>query len=362
MSGRPGSKGPSRKPKSNTSNRDTDKDEDVFETGATGSAEYVDKRRQIRHDYRTLITETQKNRLDLIRPDNTGLYTALTRADKLFNEVKKTTATREAALDSQFLVLAASLGNQQAHQLHTDLVAFEPTEFAEKLITFMKGRQIGLEGDDQQTRLPKEAWAKLGREALPCFRRVPAFHFMLGSFERGEIQKSKRSANRRRVTDKELGPKVHPQQLEKLQKNQQEVTTEEVEKVLEFLRQITSSDDGTFEPISFFEFVVNPESYAQTVENMFYLSFLVRDGHAEVVLDEDNLPVVTPREPYVEGQTTERVDRKQVVVTMDMEQWKEIIDVFEIEKPMIPTRSTLQEEKTLNGHIGTEDDSSGQDE
>ncbi|XP_077992654.1 non-structural maintenance of chromosomes element 4 homolog A-like isoform X1 [Glandiceps talaboti] len=305
------------------------------------------KRREIRHQYRSLITQTQNNRLDLIRPESTGLIDAMDTANSLFRQVKESTATREAALDSQFLVLAASLGNQQAHQLHTDLVAFEPPEFAEKVVTFMCGRQIDIERNErQERRIPKGAWAKLGKEALPCFRRVPAFHFMLGSFERGEITKTKRSANRRRLSDKELGPKVQPQQLAKLEKNQREVTTEEVEKILGILREVTLSDaENGVDPICFFQFVVNPHSYAQTVENLFHLSFLVADGHADVFLDEDGLPVVAPTEPYVEGQSQERVEKQQVMITLDQDQWKEIKDAFEIERPIIPTRSTDQEEE-----------------
>lgn len=42
--------------------------------------------------------------------------------------------TREAVLDSKFLVVAAKLGRVQAQKLQTHLVKFDPDVFAEKLV------------------------------------------------------------------------------------------------------------------------------------------------------------------------------------------------------------------------------------
>ncbi|XP_033633644.1 non-structural maintenance of chromosomes element 4 homolog A-like isoform X1 [Asterias rubens] len=309
-------------------------------------AEEHEKRRQLRQDYRSLIAETQKNREELISPDSNGLSETLRRADNLFTQVAKIKCSREAALDSGLMLLVSSLGKERAQKLHTDFNTFEPTEFAEKLITFMSDRRIRNDQGDRNAPFPKEGWSKLGQTAKSCFRRAPAFHFILGSFERGECPAKKKKQTANRQKEKDSGPAVVPKQLVSMEKSHQEVTTEEVERMLGILHQVTSfnqDDPSNVDPVSLFEFVINPHSFSQTVENIFHLSFLVKDGHAELKLDPDWLPIIIPKMPYMEGQTKERVDRKQIMMTLHMTQWKEIIEVFEIREPLIPTRAEPSE-------------------
>lgn len=45
-------------------------------------------------------------------------------------------------------------------------------------------------------------------------------------------------------------------------------------------------------PVNLFRFVINPNDFAQSVENLFYLSFLIRDGECALEIEDDGEPVI----------------------------------------------------------------------
>ena len=55
------------------------------------------------------------------------------------------------------------------------------------------------------------------------------------------------------------------------------------------LRKCRVSDTGG---VSLFDFVVNPRSFGQTVENLFYVSFLIKEGSFGIMNDSENLPTI----------------------------------------------------------------------
>ncbi|KAJ6669004.1 hypothetical protein lerEdw1_007813 [Lerista edwardsae] len=106
-----------------------------------------------------------------------------------------------------------------------------------------------------------------------------------------------------------------------MEESHQEATEKEVERILGLLQAYYNEDPNT--PISFLEFVTDPNSFARTVENMFHVSFLIRDGHARIKLDQDKLPVIERANP-VEGENDQdNQARKQVVLSMNYQEWQE---------------------------------------
>ncbi|NXT36061.1 NSE4A protein, partial [Pelecanoides urinatrix] len=264
-----------------------------------------------------------ENREDILSSKSNRLTEALEEANKLFSGVSR---AREAALDAQFLVLASNLGKEKANELHSDMTAFASLAFAEDLLTFMGINRIEVEENDSDSEgipggyLPSYAWNKLGEETEKYFKRAPSFHYMLGSFksdppvprQRIERQKKTREGEQKRAM---------PAQLKKMEESHQEATEKEVERILGLLQTHFKNDPDT--PISFFDLVIDPNSFARTVENIFHVSFIIRDGFARLKLDDDKLPIIEPSKDN-EGRQDDRSARarNQVVISLNHQEWK----------------------------------------
>jgi hypothetical protein len=98
---------------------------------------------------------------------------------------------------------------------------------------------------------------------------------------------------------------------------------------------------------SLFEYAINPHSFGETVENFFYISFLIKEGLLEVLVGgEHGMPtlLVKQKPGGGEGEDGEAEARKkgamkhQAVFSLDYETWEKLIEAFEIREPMIPHR------------------------
>ncbi|NXQ27354.1 NSE4A protein, partial [Alaudala cheleensis] len=263
-----------------------------------------------------------ENREAMLNPRSNRLTEALEEANTLFDGV---CGAREAALDAQFLVLASSIGKEKANELHSEMSAFDSTAYAEDVLTFMGINRTEMEETDDSEDvpggfLPKDAWLKMGEEALKYFKRAPTFHYMMGSFE-SEPPVPKQRIERQKKASRGKAERAMPAQLKKMEESHQEATEKEVERILGILQTHFENDPDI--PISFFDFVIDPNSFARTVENLFHVSFLIRDGLARIKLDEDGLPIIEPTKPSGAGEEDSRAGaRNQVIINLDQREWK----------------------------------------
>ncbi|KAF2634805.1 Nse4-domain-containing protein [Massarina eburnea CBS 473.64] len=229
-------------------------------------------------------------------------------------------------------------------------------------------------------------WALLGRNV--CFasnRRPPTSSFLLGPLslqKRARTVQSKRARSQRQP----LGPATRPQELRQEDIQQSENTnlthlvkgirrrleehiisgSEKIEKELEegdgedaegFFAacsryRVYETPDG--EPaVSLFDFAVNPNSFGQTVENLFYISFLIKEGNAKILVDDDNLPLLVPAQTLSVGEhRAQNMEKQQAIFSLDYQTWQDLIEAFNIKESLIPHRVSEQAKVASGGWYG----------
>ena len=84
------------------------------------------------------------------------------------------------------------------------------------------------------------------------------------------------------------------------------------------------------DPICYFSFILDPDSFGRTVENMFYASFLIKEGKAKIYYKENDTEEHTPfiiplkkrRNDDDMGQNLD--SKKQALMTISKENWKRL--------------------------------------
>ena len=124
-------------------------------------------------------------------------------------------------------------------------------------------------------------WDYLGREAcFPNGLRPPVPGFLLGPLS---VQKRARKQTQRRERLQKRDPRdaVRPEEVKT-----HSMTAEEK---LDLSASLGIADDMG---IPLFQFVINPRSFGQTVENLFYVSFLIKEGTVGIGKDSNGLPTL----------------------------------------------------------------------
>lgn len=346
------------------------------------------ERRENKKKIRDLGKHVYDNTSELLQPKNKGLIQVLETQDGLMKSVKQTS---DATIDSRLLVTVADLSYKKINELTLgdSSTGVDVDEFVSKCIIFMKKgaeaerereardidpsqppsstqtqrrrrRQTQAEEDEEGDAMD---WDYLGRNAAFLANSRPCLSgFLLGPLS---VQKKLRQPTQRRareakadqtqalrpvmlededLQDKEDKPlaaqctairklldKTARKGMDAWNEEYQDDMTDEEAQNLMRKHHITDIEGG----VPLFDFVVNPKSFGQTVENLFYVSFLIKEGTAGLEFDSRGMPVLRAAElrPLSERHN---LPRNQAVFTLDFDMWQEIIKSCGITESIIP--------------------------
>jgi len=303
----------------------------------------IEERRVIRGQLRDIEKDLAENRAQYLHPESTGLLDALHKANEVSSSVKQPT---DATIDSRILVTTADYAYKKTVQAISgeSVQGVDADQFIAKCIGFMRRAEGAMEGQREAPRATQRRrrgqnegedsddaggddgdmlnWAHLGRFACLQYNARPSVPgFLLGplSVEKRARKPVQRSQGLKHSNLKLTQPEVvSPEDVEKsenanltvlcsrilgrLKKVQRDGQTAVENEYTEDMSQaeINRLMDkyGVHEGggVDYFKFVVNPYSFGQTVENMFYVSFLIRDGKAGITIVDNGLPVLGKRD------------------------------------------------------------------
>ncbi|CAM0136064.1 hypothetical protein VKS41_005550 [Umbelopsis sp. WA50703] len=278
------------------------------------------QRRTIRQRYRELIQSAEEIKRQVAVGEADALKETMQKANELYRQVRN---TQEATLDSRLLVLSADLSVQKARKMRVDYNSFDTDEFVSKVISLGGGRHLA-ELNNDATELN---WRDIGKQAVRFGKRAVTMDFMQGPLA---VEKKQRTVNRQARIVKNKEDLVTPQQLQEGDiKASENDTANNVNAIYRILYE--------HGPTNYFKLVTNPSSFSQTVENIFYVAFLIRNAVASID-DNSGIPIISIHDPPTADELGDGLPKKQIIMSLNMELWKEIIETFDIRESMIPTR------------------------
>ncbi|KAL2659854.1 hypothetical protein AAZV13_03G108600 [Glycine max] len=209
-----------------------------------------------------------------------------------------------------------------------------PSDFVTHILKKFGG-QAGPSNSTEDFSRNSVAWKDIGVAVSRVFRAGCGCYTMIGAMD-AKIKQRKVYNRRKRVRPTEL---ARPKELgggsgeERTETDKHMITMFNILRINKFVKLEN--------------LILNRNSFAQTVENLFALSFLVRDGRAEIKVNEAGWLLVSPRNaPAANSVVSRDVAFSHFVFRFDFNDWKLMVCSVGVGEELMPHRDSQLQSQT----------------
>ncbi|VYS58058.1 unnamed protein product [Arabidopsis thaliana] len=260
-------------------------------------------RRAIRSQYLALTHKIKDAKDDLTKIDSNKFNSIINEVENLHQKVRK---PREQIADAEALLdltnsVVSSVKSQSAHG------GVSPAEFVNALINGFGKTSLRIDADENT-----QVSMKMG----PMYSEMK--------------QRKSRVGNRKRTKP---GAGVKPEEVDDTEAEKKSDTDNNMAVMFNILRKNKR--------VKIENLVLNRKSFAQTAENMFALSFLVKDGRVEITVDNNGSHFVEPRNaPAANLVLSGEVAYNHFVLRFDYKDWEPMSKMVAVGEELMPLRET----------------------
>lgn len=343
-------------PNQNISSEDSPQYSSEERTQRTKSRILKTTRNQFSSKYERLRNKLQSGNSMAEKGEATELILEqLNQLESIYNmvQLEKNRDTRVQLMDAEALHDSSKLAAINAKNIKFGDVgiSLNEKEFLKCLKVYMNPEEVSgtdvqnyMNEEDEEVETPVTGqadifnsynWMKLGALYFSQSNRPVSIDFLNGPLA---TERKRPLARQKNIDDTGKGPLTTARLVQASDLN---VDTEKSTSDMVRLVYRTFNEKSGGEEYNFFKFFIDPRSFSQSVENLFFTSFLIRDGKVKLTKNKDGIPMIkicSIRE--AEEASTSSKNKTHHIATFDYQTWEGLIRTFDITESFLGHRET----------------------